>query len=174
MQIDIDGTMLSLRYPMEVNLIGDSAATLRALLPLLEQKTDTTAGATRSRPTSPTGGRRSKAAPCIRPTRSTRSASSGSLSPRLPENCIMTGDSGSVANWYARDIKIRRGMKGSLSGGLASLGAATPYALAAKMALSGPSRHRLHRRRRHADERPERHDHRLQILEAVVEPAASS
>jgi pyruvate dehydrogenase (quinone) len=57
------------------------------------------------------------------------------LSPRLPDNVIMTGDSGSVANWYARDIKMRRGMKGSLSGGLASLGAATPYALAAKMAF---------------------------------------
>ena len=57
------------------------------------------------------------------------------LSKRLPENCIMTGDSGSVANWYARDIKMRRGMKGSLSGGLASLGAATPYAMAAKMAF---------------------------------------
>ena len=57
------------------------------------------------------------------------------LSPRLPENCILTADSGSVANWYARDIKIRRGMKASLSGGLASLGAATPYAMAAKMAF---------------------------------------
>ena len=57
------------------------------------------------------------------------------LSKRLPENCIMTADSGSVANWYARDIRIRRGMMGSLSGGLASLGAATPYALAAKMAF---------------------------------------
>jgi pyruvate dehydrogenase (quinone) len=57
------------------------------------------------------------------------------LSPRLPDNCIMTGDSGSVANWYARDIKMRRGMKGSLSGSLASLGAATPYAVAAKMAF---------------------------------------
>jgi len=57
------------------------------------------------------------------------------LSKRLPENCIMTGDSGSVANWYARDIKMRRGMMGSLSGSLASLGAATPYAMAAKMAF---------------------------------------
>ena len=56
------------------------------------------------------------------------------LSPRLPDDVIMTGDSGSVANWYARDIRMRRGMMGSLSGGLASLGAATPYALAAKMA----------------------------------------
>ena len=57
------------------------------------------------------------------------------LSKRLPENCIMTGDSGSVANWYARDIRMRRGMMGSLSAGLASLGAATPYAMAAKMAF---------------------------------------
>ncbi|HQT47411.1 MAG TPA: thiamine pyrophosphate-dependent enzyme, partial [Acidocella sp.] len=57
------------------------------------------------------------------------------LSPKLPENCILTGDSGSVANWYARDIKIRRGMKGSLSGGLASLGAGTPYAVAGKFAF---------------------------------------
>ena len=43
-------------------------------------------------------------------------------------------DQAVVANWYARDIRIRRGMMGSLSGGLASLGAATPYAVAAKMA----------------------------------------
>ena len=57
------------------------------------------------------------------------------LSKRLPDNCILTGDSGSVANWYARDIRLRRGMMGSLSGGLASLGAATPYAMAAKMAF---------------------------------------
>ena len=57
------------------------------------------------------------------------------LSPRLPDNAIITADSGSVANWYARDLKMRRGMKASLSGGLASLGAGTPYALAAKMAF---------------------------------------
>ena len=56
------------------------------------------------------------------------------LSPRLPDNAIITADSGSVANWYARDLKLRRGMKASLSGGLASLGAGTPYAVAAKMA----------------------------------------
>ncbi len=56
------------------------------------------------------------------------------LSPRLPDNAIITADSGSVANWYARDLKMRRGMKASLSGGLASLGAGTPYAVAGKMA----------------------------------------
>ena len=56
------------------------------------------------------------------------------LSPRLPANVIVTSDSGSCANWYARDLKIRRGMMCSLSGGLASMGAAVPYAIAAKFA----------------------------------------
>jgi pyruvate dehydrogenase (quinone) len=56
------------------------------------------------------------------------------LSPRLPERAIITSDSGSCANWYARDLKIRRGMMCSLSGGLASMGAAVPYAIAAKFA----------------------------------------
>ena len=133
-QIDIDGANLSLRYPMEVNLIGDSAATLRALLPLLTQKQDL-------------GWRNSiekniaswwklmedralQPASPINPQRVF-----WELSPRLPENAIMTGDSGSVANWYGRDIKMRRGMKGSLSGGLASLGAGVPYAIAAKFAF---------------------------------------
>ena len=57
------------------------------------------------------------------------------LSPLLPERAIITSDSGSCANWYARDVKIRRGMMGSLSGGLASMGAAVPYAIAAKFAF---------------------------------------
>src|SRR5690606_33570443 len=56
------------------------------------------------------------------------------LSPRLPEHCILTCDSGSAANWYARDVKLRRGMMGSLSGGLATMGPAIPYAIAAKLA----------------------------------------
>ncbi len=56
------------------------------------------------------------------------------LSPRLPDSVIVTSDSGSCANWYARDLKMRRGMMASLSGGLASMGAAVPYAIAAKFA----------------------------------------
>ena len=60
------------------------------------------------------------------------------LSPRLPDHSIVTSDSGSCANWYARDVKMRRGMMGSLSGGLASMGAAVPYAIAAK--FSHPER----------------------------------
>ncbi|HEX4024169.1 MAG TPA: thiamine pyrophosphate-requiring protein [Steroidobacteraceae bacterium] len=132
-QIDIDGAMLSLRYPMEVNLVGDSAVTLRALLPLLQDKV-----ADDWRKSIETGVARwwktleERALAAAEPINPQRVF--WELSKRLPDNCIMTGDSGSVANWYARDIRMRRGMMGSLSGSLASLGAATPYAMAAKMA----------------------------------------
>jgi pyruvate dehydrogenase (quinone) len=132
-QIDIDGSRLSLRYPMEVNMVGDSAATLRALLPMLTQKKE---GAWRRGIESGLKDwwqtleeRAMDAAEPLNPQRVF-----WELSPRLPENAIITADSGSVANWYARDLKMRRGMKASLSGGLASLGAGTPYALAGKMA----------------------------------------
>ncbi|HEX2656747.1 MAG TPA: thiamine pyrophosphate-dependent enzyme, partial [Polyangia bacterium] len=57
------------------------------------------------------------------------------LSPRLPDNCILSSDSGSAANWYARDLKFRTGMKASLSGTLATMGSAVPYAIAAKLAF---------------------------------------
>ena len=56
------------------------------------------------------------------------------LSPRLPENCIIAGDSGSGTNWYARDLKMRRGMMASVSGSLATMGPGMPYAIAAKFA----------------------------------------
>jgi pyruvate dehydrogenase (quinone) len=59
------------------------------------------------------------------------------LSPPLPEGCILAGDSGSHTNWYARDVTLRRGMMGSLSGGLASMGSGMPYAIAAKFAHPG-------------------------------------
>ena len=133
-QIDIDGANLSLRYPMEYSMIGDSAETLRALLPLLKQKTDTGWRKTVEKGVASwwkmLEDRAMVAAEPINPQRVF-----WEVSPLLPENCILTADSGSTANWYARDIKMRRGMKGSLSGGLASLGAATPYAMAAKMAF---------------------------------------
>jgi pyruvate dehydrogenase (quinone) len=135
-QIDIKPEMLSLRYPMEVNLVGDAAETLKALLPLIEQKTDS---AWRDRIAKNVSAwwktlderAHAKAKP-VNPQRVT-----WELSPRLPENAIITSDSGSCANWYARDLKIRRGMMASLSGGLASMGAAVPYAIAAKFAHPG-------------------------------------
>ena len=133
-QIDIDGAMLSLRYPMEVNMVGDSAVTLRALLPMLEQKTaDSWRHGIESGIQSWWQTLEDRAMQSANPINPQRIFTE--LSKRLPENCIMTGDSGSVANWYGRDIKMRRGMMGSLSGSLASLGAATPYAIAAKFAF---------------------------------------
>jgi pyruvate dehydrogenase (quinone) len=133
-QVDIDGSRLSLRYPMDVNIVGDSATTLRALLPLLKQKTDeawTTEIESNLKSWWETlKNRAMDSAEPLNPQRVFYE-----LSPRLPDNAIITADSGSVANWYARDLKIRRGMKASLSGGLASLGAGTPYAVAGKMAF---------------------------------------
>jgi pyruvate dehydrogenase (quinone) len=132
-QIDIKPGMLSIRYPMEVNLVGDSAETLRLLLPMLQAKTD------RSWRKSVEDNvaewwttleeRAMAAADPVNPQRVV-----WELSPRLPERCIVTSDSGSCANWFARDLKMRRGMMCSLSGGLASMGAAVPYAIAAKFA----------------------------------------
>jgi pyruvate dehydrogenase (quinone) len=133
-QIDLDGSRLSLRYPMEINMVGDSATTLRALLPMLQQKTDTAWTDEIERGLKAWWNTlRNRAMDSADPLNPQRVFSE--LSPRLPDNAIITADSGSVANWYARDLKVRRGMKASLSGGLASLGAGTPYAVAGKMAF---------------------------------------
>ncbi|ADJ29410.1 thiamine pyrophosphate-requiring protein [Nitrosococcus watsonii] len=133
-QIDLDGRMLSLRYPMEVNLVGDSAETLRALIPLLKQKTNRAWREKIEREVAQwwqvLESRAMHDADPINPQRVF-----WELSSRLPENCIISSDSGSAANWYARDIKIRRGMMGSLSGGLATMGPGVPYAIAAKFAF---------------------------------------
>jgi pyruvate dehydrogenase (quinone) len=130
-QIDLQPDMLSLRYPMQVNLQGDSADTLRALLPLIEEKTDRAwrekIEGWRADWDKTLEKRALVSAKPINPQRVTYE-----LSPRLPDRAIITSDSGSCANWYARDVQIRRGMLCSLSGGLASMGAAVPYAIAAK------------------------------------------
>jgi pyruvate dehydrogenase (quinone) len=132
-QIDIEPEMLSLRYPMEVSLTGDSAETLRALLPLLDEKQDRSWRARIERDVAEwwklLEARAKVSANPVNPQRVV-----WELSPRLPERAIITSDSGSCANWFARDLKIRRGMMCSLSGGLASMGAAVPYAIAAKFA----------------------------------------
>ncbi|MBC9208701.1 thiamine pyrophosphate-requiring protein [Roseomonas aerophila] len=132
-QIDRDPSMLSLRYPMEVNLAGDAAATLRALLPLLEKKADASwrkriGGWTESWWKLLEKRAMTKADP-VNPQRVF-----WELSPRLPDDVIIAADSGSSTNWYARDVKLRRGMKASLSGGLASMGSGMPYAIGAKFA----------------------------------------
>ncbi|GGJ05164.1 thiamine pyrophosphate-requiring protein [Halopseudomonas pertucinogena] len=132
-QIDIKADMLSIRYPMEVCLQGDSAETLRRLLPLLDEKTDRSwrskVEAWREGWEKTLEARAMVEANPINPQRVVFE-----LSPRLPDRAVVTCDSGSCANWYARDLKMRRDMLGSLSGGLASMGAAVPYAIAAKFA----------------------------------------
>jgi pyruvate dehydrogenase (quinone) len=132
-QIDIDGRMLSIRYPMEVNLVGDSAETLRALLPLLKEKAG---GAWRQRiEDSIRSWRRELEALAMYPADPINPQRVFSeLSSRLPDNCIVTGDSGSSTVWYARHLQLRRGMMASVSGTLATMGSAVPYAIAAKMA----------------------------------------
>ncbi len=136
-QIDIDGRMLGIRYPMEVNLVGDSAETLRALMPRLDRKSD------RSWREKIEGEvaewwklmdeRAHLDADPLNP-----QLVFHELSKRLPDGAILASDSGSSANWFARDIKLRTGMMASLSGTLATMGPGVPYAIAAKFAY--PSR----------------------------------
>ncbi|WP_028647925.1 thiamine pyrophosphate-requiring protein [Nocardiopsis sp. CNT312] len=132
-QIDIDPTMLGMRYPFECNLVGDAARTLQALLPLLERKTD---GSWREKIEDDVErwwevlGRRAMVdAEPINPQRVFHE-----LSPLLPDDVIVTSDSGSAANWYARYLRFRTGMRGSLSGTLATMCPGTPYATGAKFA----------------------------------------
>ena len=132
-QIDIDGRMLGLRYPTELNLIGDSAQTLRALIPYLERKEDCS---WREKIESNirdwwkvVESRAMESAEPLNPERVFLE-----LSKRVPETAILTADAGTTANWYGRIIKMKPGMMGSLSGGLATMGAAVPYAIAAKFA----------------------------------------
>jgi pyruvate dehydrogenase (quinone) len=132
-QIDVDPAMLSLRYPCEVNLHGSAAETLRLLLPMLEQKRDRAWREKIEQWLSDwwktlDARAKTKAHP-VNPQRVV-----WEMSPRLPDNAIVTSDSGSCANWYARDYRVKRGQLASLSGGLASMGAAVPYAIGAKFA----------------------------------------
>jgi pyruvate dehydrogenase (quinone) len=132
-QIEIDGKMPSIRYPMEVPLVGDSAETLRALIPLLKRKTDRSWRETIDKNIADwwkvLEARAMVPAKPINPQRVF-----WELSPRLPDNCILSSDSGSAANWYARDLKVRKGMMATLSGNLATMGPGVPYAIAAKFA----------------------------------------
>jgi pyruvate dehydrogenase (quinone) len=132
-QIDIEPRMLGLRYPMDVNLCGDAGETLRALLPLLEPKRDRSWRSDIEDEVQDwwrlLESRAMLDADPINPQRVFLE-----LSKRLPDGAILTADSGSAANWWARDLRIRRGMKASLSGNLATMGPGVPYALAAKIA----------------------------------------
>ena len=132
-QIDIDARMIGIRYPMEVHLVGDSAETLRSLWPLLQHKEDRSWRAEIEENVADWWQLLEEQAAIeadpINPQRVF-----AELSPRLPDDCILTSDSGSSAPWYARHLRMRRGMLASLSGTLASMGPGVPYAIAAKFA----------------------------------------
>jgi pyruvate dehydrogenase (quinone) len=130
-QIDIDPKMIGIRYPMDVNLVGDAGETLRALLPHLERKLDRSwrerIEAEVERWWKIVEERAMQDADPVNPQRVF-----WELSQRLPDNCILCSDSGSAANWFARDLRLREGMMASLSGTLATMGPGVPYAIAAK------------------------------------------
>jgi pyruvate dehydrogenase (quinone) len=132
-QIEIDPKVIGIRFPMEVNLVGDARTTLRALLPLLEHKSD------RSWREEIESGVRdwwqvveARAMNDANPVNPQRAF--WELSSRLPDNAMISADSGSGTNWYARDVKVREGMRASLSGILATMGPGVPYAIGAKFA----------------------------------------
>lgn len=130
-QIDVDAKMIGMRYAYENNIVGDAKTTLQALIPLLERKQDRSwretieANVTRWWETMAM-----EAAVEAKPINPMRLFSE--LSPRLPENAIVTADSGSSANWYARQLKFHGTMRGSLSGNLATMGPGVPYGIGAK------------------------------------------
>lgn len=132
-QIDIDGTMIGMRYPTEVNLVGDARQTLIELLGYLERKTDRswreTVEANVSRWWDTVERQSMLAAKPVNPMRVV-----WELSQQIPGNAIVTADSGSSTNWYARCLRMREGMRGSLSGTLATMGPGVPYAIGAKFA----------------------------------------
>ena len=130
-QIDIDGKMIGMRYPYEVNLVGDAAATLRALIPLLQRKKDRRwreqIEKNVARWWESMAAESAVTADPVNPMLVFRE-----LSDRLPPNAIVTADSGSSANWYARQLKFRADVRGSLSGNLATMGPGVPYGIGAK------------------------------------------
>jgi pyruvate dehydrogenase (quinone) len=133
-QIDIDARLIGMRYPMEINLVGDSAETLRALIPLLHRKEDRgwreTIEGNVARWWEILDAQAHEAAEPLNP-----QLLFHELSQRLPDQAILTSDSGSATDWWARHLRLRSGMKTALSGTLATMCPAIPYALAAKFAF---------------------------------------
>jgi pyruvate dehydrogenase (quinone) len=133
-EIDIDGSLIGVRYPNDVSLVGDAKDTLQALLPLLERKSER----------SWQEGIKAEIATWWRVLDDRAHQKADPVNPqlvfhelnkRLPERCIMTSDSGSATNWWARHVAIREGMRGSLSGTLATMVPGVPYAIGAKFAF---------------------------------------
>ncbi|HEY5222391.1 MAG TPA: thiamine pyrophosphate-requiring protein [Microbacteriaceae bacterium] len=138
-QVDLKPEQMGLRYPTELNLWGDVKATLTALIPHLDQKTELSWQNTVAEEMVEWENEMEAQAMLsyddgVNPRRVYHE-----LNKRLPPNAIVTADAGSTADWYGHHIRLRRGMMGDLSGRLASMLAAMPYATAAKFAYSDRS-----------------------------------
>ena len=133
-QIDIDARYIANRYPVDVPLVGDAKATLRKLIPQLRFKEDRSWRESIEKEVRKWDAvlhdRAMQSGDPMNPQRVMHE-----LSSRLPDRSILTADSGSATNWWARHLKMRRGMDASLSGTLATMGAGTPYAIAARFAF---------------------------------------
>jgi pyruvate dehydrogenase (quinone) len=132
-QIDRSGKWIGMRYPYELNLVGDAKATLQALIPLLQRNEDRSwresIESDVARWWEISERRALIDADPVNPMRIFHE-----LSQRLPDDAIVAADSGSAANWYARQLKFRGNMRGSLSGTLATMGPGVPYVIGAKWA----------------------------------------
>jgi pyruvate dehydrogenase (quinone) len=130
-QIDLDGRFIGMRYPYEINIVADAKAALRALIPQLRRQEDRSWREGIEKNVSRWWETMHKeamvSAQPINPLRLF-----DELSPQLPDNAIVTADSGSAANWYARNLRFRGDMRGSLSGTLATMGPGVPYGIGAK------------------------------------------
>jgi pyruvate dehydrogenase (quinone) len=135
-EIDIDGSLIGVRYPNDVSLVGDAKDTLTALLPLLTRKPDRSWRQTIEDDIEAwhrtLDDRAHQDADPVNPERVF-----WELNRRLPDDVIITSDSGSATNWYARHCMLREGMRGSLSGTLATMVPGVPYAISAKFAHPG-------------------------------------
>lgn len=132
-QIDRDATRIGLRYPVEVGLVGDSRASLRALIPLLRRKDD------RSFLEKAQGGMKEwfelmdkRSSADDKPMKPQVIAHE--ISKRLPSNAIVTSDSGTNTTWWARYIMAKRGQMHTCSGNLATMACGFPYAIGAQVA----------------------------------------
>jgi pyruvate dehydrogenase (quinone) len=132
-QIDIEGSAIGMRYPTELNIVADAASTLDRLIPLLQKKHDQSWRDTVEQNVSDWWGtlehQSMLSAKFANPMRIV-----WELSQRLPHNAIVTADSGSSTNWYARCLRVTDGVRSSVSGTLATMGCAVPYAIGAKFA----------------------------------------
>ncbi|RSN67540.1 thiamine pyrophosphate-requiring protein [Actinomadura sp. WAC 06369] len=134
-EIDIDGRMIGIRYPMDAHVVGDAKETLRELIPLLRRKKDRSWRKEIEKNVRAWDAVLDKRARQSFDGKINPQAVAHELSPLLPDGSVLTADSGSGTNWWARHLRIREGMKASLSGTLATMGPGVPYAIAARFAF---------------------------------------